>query len=250
MLEADQAKLQAKADAEQRMRERQEMLAARHRARHRAGSAHGPAEDAPSQGEIEELCEAVFRFDARPNAHTFETLQALQGAQLALEPARAHVLAVLQAEQHPITQRLLLGRRALVKEHYSNRSTESSMLLDANAGASKLLEGTRDLLCELRTRLCDAYPDLLHPAPKADRDKEGNTSANAGADGTERRRGTLFAAVRTAAVWDGIRKRGAVLAVAACDARRTNGKVGPVKRDRQTRLLFAGDAGPALTFQL
>lgn len=191
----EQAVLLAKVRAERRFQERLALLHARHRSRQLSGSAtnNGHATKIAPE-ELQALCQRVFHFDSKPGIHTFATLQALQGKQLELEPATAHVRAILREKNHPLTLMLLEGRRKIVREHYSNTVGQEASMFDAGSDAREFLLAVRQLVIDIQARMCDAYPDLLEPGSA-----EQNTRSSGTPDSAEKRQTSLFTAVRVKA---------------------------------------------------
>jgi hypothetical protein len=193
----EQAVLLAKVRAERRFQERLALLHARHRSRQLSGSAadNGQATKIAPE-ELQALCQRVFHFDSKPGTCTFATLQALQGKQLELEPATAHVRAILREKSHPLTLMLLEGRRKIVREHYSNTVGQEASMFDAGNDAREFLLAVRQLVIDIQARMCDAYPDLLEPSSA-----EQNARSSGTPDSAEKRQTSLFTAVRHRPGW-------------------------------------------------
>ena len=188
----EQAVLLAKVRAERRFQERLALLHARHSSRQLSGQLADNGEATPIAPEkLQALCQRVFHFDSQSGTRTFATLQALQGKKLELAPATAHVYAVLRQKAHPLTAMVLEGRRDIVQKHYTTAVKAEASMFDAGSDARDFLLAVRQLVIDVRARMCEAYPELLDPATDVTPKR-----ASEATDSAEKRQTSLFAAVR------------------------------------------------------
>lgn len=140
------------------VRERQEQLAARHHRRQQEMT------NLVTAAQSAETREEIFAFDAQPGAKTYETLLMVQASEVDVEPARQHVEAILSLDQHPLTRRLIEGRRDLILRYYVPKDGpegSSSVLAGSGDTVKEMLAETAQLLDQVALLLFDAYPDLL-----------------------------------------------------------------------------------------